>query len=59
MYKFFKSLSENDLAREMNKFRETHYIIQTQYSTCPYITDIYHQVWHCVMVEYKEYKKSE
>lgn len=59
MYKFMKSLDEADLAKQMNKFAETHYIVQTQYSTCPYNTDIFHKVYHSVMLEYKEYKKSE
>ena len=60
MYKtmFMKSLDENDLALKIDKFEETHYIVDRQYSICPYNTEIYHKVWHCVMLVYKEYKKS-
>ena len=54
MYKFMKSLSGNDLAREIHKFETEHFVTRVEYSTCPYNTNTYHDAFHCVMIEYND-----
>jgi uncharacterized protein YlbG (UPF0298 family) len=47
-----KSLDEEDLADKIHKFKENHNIKKVTYSTCPYSTDMFHKVWHCILIEY-------
>lgn len=58
MFKFIKSLDEEELEKKIHKFKEKRHIVQVQYSTCPYQNNLFNKVWHCVMIEYKEYKNS-
>ena len=57
-YKFMKAIDEEELERKIHKFQEKYFINSIQYSTSAYPTKDFHNVWHCVMIEYEEYKKE-